>query len=501
MDESRRLVASGEGADPQGESASPLEADWQSEFEELSRSIEAELSRVLTSGRNTIQRVQQHGVAVIRDLEARRRGAEDELEDLAHQFQEIHQYLASADDHARRIRSRAEREGADLIADARRQAEAIVADAHTRANARLEAAEREAADRLQEADNRVAEMLADARARVSEGEGAPAGAADEGWGNGGHEVEERLRDLAARVGRLLETPGLTNAVGRAEPQHQAPEHGITAASAAPPSEAPSPVPSEAEPVSLPSPPPPAPPTHVPPTHVPPTHVPPTHVPSTWQTSEPTTWEPVTPPPWDEAPTREVDVHETETTAPSELEEEPPATHAQPSDVEAPPEQPSQRHADEHDSFVVVEGERYGAARIAEEEEPFDPDARYGQPSPPPSPSAPPQPAEAGPAPVVMRTDSDRELPVGTGAVGQAVTQTLVFQAVPNFQAALALERALKAMPEVREVRVADFDERQLTFQVVHELGGHLPRALLALRGNDLELVEARPERVEFAFRG
>jgi hypothetical protein len=87
----------------------------------------------------------------------------------------------------------------------------------------------------------------------------------------------------------------------------------------------------------------------------------------------------------------------------------------------------------------------------------------------------------------------------TGPSGP-VTQTLIFQAVPNFQAALALERSLKAMSEVREVRVADFDERQLTFQVTHELGGQLPRVLLTQRGSELELLDSRPERVEFVFR-
>jgi len=81
-----------------------------------------------------------------------------------------------------------------------------------------------------------------------------------------------------------------------------------------------------------------------------------------------------------------------------------------------------------------------------------------------------------------------------------MTQTVIFQAVPNFQAALALERSLKAMPDVREVRVADFDERQLTFQVTHELGDGLARVLLSLRGSELELVESRADKVELAFR-
>jgi len=78
--------------------------------------------------------------------------------------------------------------------------------------------------------------------------------------------------------------------------------------------------------------------------------------------------------------------------------------------------------------------------------------------------------------------------------------TLIFQAVPNFQAALALERALKALPGVDDVRVADFDERQLSFQVEHDLGSRLATGILALRSHDLELVESEDGRAEFMFR-
>ena len=81
-----------------------------------------------------------------------------------------------------------------------------------------------------------------------------------------------------------------------------------------------------------------------------------------------------------------------------------------------------------------------------------------------------------------------------------LTQTLIFQSVPNFQAALALERSLKAMAEVREVRVADFDERQLTFQVTHELGRSAARVLLTQRGGDLDSWRRAAEPVEFVFR-
>lgn len=109
-----------------------------------------------------------------------------------------------------------------------------------------------------------------------------------------------------------------------------------------------------------------------------------------------------------------------------------------------------------------------------------------------APASPAAPLPAAPIP------PEEEPPIE--GPGGRVTQTLIFQAVPNFQAALALERSLKAMSEVREVRVADFDERQLTFQVTHELGGQLARVLLAQRGSELELVDARGDRVEFIFR-
>jgi hypothetical protein len=84
--------------------------------------------------------------------------------------------------------------------------------------------------------------------------------------------------------------------------------------------------------------------------------------------------------------------------------------------------------------------------------------------------------------------------------GQAPVQTLVFQSVPNFQAALGLERALKGLPGVSDVRVADFDERQLTFQVTHDLGAGLTRTVLALRSHDLDLVDSGRDRAEFVFR-
>ena len=107
---------------------------------------------------------------------------------------------------------------------------------------------------------------------------------------------------------------------------------------------------------------------------------------------------------------------------------------------------------------------------------------------------PPRPLEtvaaSDPTPVTAREAGGEQAPV----------QTLVFQAVPNFQSALALERALKGLPGVSDVRVADFDERQLTFQVTHDLGAGLTRNVLALRSHELDLVDSGRDRAEFVFR-
>jgi hypothetical protein len=122
----------------------------------------------------------------------------------------------------------------------------------------------------------------------------------------------------------------------------------------------------------------------------------------------------------------------------------------------------------------------------------------------PAPRQPETSAQPTSSPWVREPDSTaisrQPEPALAPASSGPLTQTVIFQSVPNFQAALALERSLKAMADVREVRVADFDERQLTFQVTHELGDQLARVLLAQRGSELQLVEARGDRIELAFR-
>ena len=171
-------------------------------------------------------------------------------------------------------------------------------------------------------------------------------------------------------------------------------------------------------------------------------------------------------------------------APESADEDEDATDAPTISVPAAPAWPTSRpaaspSAQDEDSQVFV--------RRVPQPEPDSVSDHLDQPEPEPEPAAPAAP----PTPPIPE-------PVA-GPTG-AVTQTLIFQSVPNFQAALALERSLKAMSEVREVRVADFDERQLTFQVTHELGSRLPGVLLTQRAGELEFVDARPERVEFVFR-
>jgi len=78
--------------------------------------------------------------------------------------------------------------------------------------------------------------------------------------------------------------------------------------------------------------------------------------------------------------------------------------------------------------------------------------------------------------------------------------TLVFHEVPTFKAALDLERGLRAMPLIREVKATDFDERRLTFLVTHDMGETFPRPILALDQFRLEIIRAEPERAELELR-
>jgi hypothetical protein len=164
--------------------------------------------------------------------------------------------------------------------------------------------------------------------------------------------------------------------------------------------------------------------------------------------------------------------------------------------------------DQYEVTSMPTGPDHGTASESREPyqpEPFVPmrDERRAEPDQLPS---GPQRTEPSQLPTSSAWEREAEAPTPAhqaepvAASSGPVTQTVIFQSVPNFQAALALERSLKAMADVREVRVADFDERQLTFQVTHELGDQLARVLLAQRGSELQLVEAHGDQIELAFR-
>jgi hypothetical protein len=91
-------------------------------------------------------------------------------------------------------------------------------------------------------------------------------------------------------------------------------------------------------------------------------------------------------------------------------------------------------------------------------------------------------------------------PAGEAADLVPTTSTVIFHTVPGFQPALAVERGIKGLPGVHDVRVAEFDERRLTFKVSHELGQTLTDAVLALDGVQLDLIDTAPERLQFQFK-
>jgi hypothetical protein len=100
-------------------------------------------------------------------------------------------------------------------------------------------------------------------------------------------------------------------------------------------------------------------------------------------------------------------------------------------------------------------------------------------------------AAAGPDTQTVEPD---ESPTG------ARNATVVFHAVRGFHTALALERALKAMDGVNEVRVLDFDERRLSFRVAHTLDDALATTIQELGNVQLDLLQAEPDRLVFQVR-
>jgi hypothetical protein len=324
----------------------------------------------------------------------------------------------------------------DELNQARAQADQESEDA-------IAAARRRADAIVADAEARAAEIVAAARSRAGSGDvEAPSRSMTTSDAGG------RLRGLSERVGRLVSTPGAAAAgAGLASAGR---------ASAAPPSPPEAPAPPRAEPT------------------------PPV---------EPRRWSVVESADDDQAEPDEADTE----ASPAASVWLPPAEGRDMGDQRPSYQEPEQEpEPDYHEAPTQFDTP---SATVRAEEPAVSP-----RPPAPPVTQAPTSQAAPPPAAAAQATapaaETEQE---GAGPAG-AVTQTLIFQSVPNFQAALALERSLKAMSEVREVRVADFDERQLTFQVTHELGGQLPRVLLTQRGSELELVEARAERVEFVFR-
>jgi hypothetical protein len=384
--------------------------------------------------------------------------------------------LGQAIDNARRQASEAvqaiEGRGRELLAELeeRRQAaaaeEAAAAERVANVLASIEAAEEELratraqADReaettiaqarrradaiVAEAEARAAEIIAEARVQAAGGAATSAGVAVEG-----RDVEGRLRGLSERVGKLLWSPGAA-AAGAA-----AGVAGVAAAGAHGTTEAaPDTAPTEAE-----------------------------------RTPDATLSDGAYDE--DDSPTREVPASAATTdeyrAVEADAQPDEAATTSTPAASAWPPVEAHEEQSDTDVSAApaptgedrdgqVLAGPEGEPERLADVDRAEERAATVGEVS-------------EAPAPETAADES-----------GGTVTQTVIFRSVPNFQAALSLERSLKAMSEVREVRVADFDDRQLTFQVTHELGGQLPRVLLTQRGDELELVEARSERVEFVFR-
>ncbi|MFN8525165.1 MAG: hypothetical protein U0821_18880 [Chloroflexota bacterium] len=120
-----------------------------------------------------------------------------------------------------------------------------------------------------------------------------------------------------------------------------------------------------------------------------------------------------------------------------------------------------------------------------------PVAETSVPSPPVVVSAPPV-AVLSRAPQEAADVLDRD-----DAPAPSVVSAVVFNGVPGFQAALAIERAVKNVPGISGVTVVDFDDRKLTFQVAHTRANALGEAISDAAGLKLRQMVDRPDRVEF----
>jgi hypothetical protein len=436
-------------ADAAGGSASSSDTEWRAGLADLIASLQNDLTAALDAARaqalQAVRSIEERGAELFSALDDERSALESErTAEQAARDERVAALQAEIDGVEAEIqeaRAEAERDADATRAAARRRADTIIAEAEARAEA----------------------IIAEARERAVSGPVGSAAAAGEGQGD----VQGRLRGLSDRVGRLLSHP----AAGGVAAGAAAGVAGVAAAAGAPAAGAP---------------------------------------------AAPTPVAPVTPATPPSPPTPSIE----------EEEELGPAMEVPDAGLEA---EERAAQADQQSAFAatpspapVVQLPSSGSSswfkeELTEEESPAADEAvtRTVPVAPVWSPSNALRveeeeeeeqaetiaPTSIHAAPSVAREAAQPEpAAVAESAPTGPVTQTLIFQAVPNFQAALALERSLKAMSEVREVRVADFDERQLTFQVTHELGGQLPRVLLTQRGSELELVDSRPERVEFVFR-
>lgn len=437
MDEPMRITRAGD-ADTADGSASPSDSEWRAGLAELISTLQRELTEALDSAR-------EQALNAVRTIEER-----GEL-----LFSALDDERSALDSERAAEQSAREERVAALQADidgVESEIAAARAEAEHDAETTRAAARRRADTIIAEAEARAESIIAEARERAgSVGAGAPAASAHAGEGQ--QDVQGRLRGLSDRVGKLLSQPGVGVAAA-----------GAAAAVVAAASVPSAPVPPAVAPSAAPAP-----------------------------ASEPIDEEPGAAAFVTDAG-QEAEELATVVTQPSVLAPPPPTPVVQmPStgssswfkgDDLADDDEPSApSEAVTETSTPAPVWSPSDALRVTDDEDEAEDSAPTGL-------HAVPTPAR----------EAARPAPAQDSAPAGPVTQTLIFQSVPNFQAALALERSLKAMSEVREVRVADFDERQLTFQVTHELGDQLSRVLLTQRGSELELVDSRPERVEFVFR-
>lgn len=464
-------------AENDGRTASLGEDEWSTELEQLSAKLEADL-RDITAGAirdtaTTVRALERRGIHLLRGIDERRRASEEEQQAMLARVSEMQSNIATLEQEIQEERRRAEQEAATTIDRANKRAQAILTQAETRAaeiaqeaeerrrsaeqeeqavmaraaelRANIAAVEQEIEDERARAESEFESLLDDARVRseaiIAEAEARAAeivsSAHAELASRRGAPPARRSLASGTDAGAEDRLRGLSARVG------QLLETGT-----------PRPSQSAATPPSAPEPAPP---------------------PEDRYTPVDRYDEPA-----DETPTRVIDLDSTPTVETEAVEDdEPIAAHAEPV-YTRPSAVPSDDDEDDRPAAQAAPVDTDEADEDVEDSRPTAPHAVAPEPAP-----APPLSSRPTPAPM---------------SASGPVSQTVIFQSVPNFQAALALERSLKGMPDVREVRVADFDERQLTFQVTHELGDGLARVLLAQRGSELLLVDARADRIELAFR-